>query len=119
MLSIINFDRSESPSQKNAKTPLSAVYDDQSALEQMHLAILLRVMRCDALGPLLDRPGFGTTFRRLLYDTILSTDMSVHWKFMDNFKSLVGGRVSRLEDRKVLVCQALLKCADISNSVRL
>jgi 3'5'-cyclic nucleotide phosphodiesterase len=103
--------------QKNAKTPLSTIYNDKSALEQMHLALLLRVMRHHGLGHLLDRPDSGPSLRKLLLSTVLATDMSVHNAFMSRLKAFVDGEDISLEQRKILICQAMIKCADISNPV--
>ncbi|KAG9309586.1 hypothetical protein JVU11DRAFT_10567 [Chiua virens] len=102
---------------KNADAPLSAVYDGKSALEQMHYAILIQVMRHHGLGSLLDRPN-GQVFRKTLAGIVLATDMSVHFEFMKNFGFLVEGKDCTLSHRKLLLCQALIKCADISNPSR-
>lgn len=104
--------------QKNAQTPLSVVYDDKSALEQMHYAILLQLMRVNGMGELLDRPQYGIHVRKLLSAVVLATDMSVHFEIMSNFGILVEGVSPLPADRTTLVCQALIKCADISNPVR-
>ena len=67
--------------------------------------------------------GSGNSFRKLLLLTVLSTDMGVHDDFMNNFNKLIlrtqNGPVDDLDDfdTRVLVCQALIKCADISNPV--
>ncbi|KIM91611.1 hypothetical protein PILCRDRAFT_810896 [Piloderma croceum F 1598] len=103
---------------KNAKTPLSAVYDDKSALEQMHYALLLQIMRHNGLGDILDRPHSGVRIRKLLSAVVLATDMSVHFDFMKNFTLLVRGTDHNLLERTTLLCQALIKCADISNPSR-
>lgn len=103
--------------QKNAQTPLSVVYDNKSALEQMHYTLLLSIMHHHGLGVLLDPTKRGTSFRRLLYKTLLATDMSVHPEFMSNFQSLLSEPLLDPLKRQVLVCQALIKCADISNPV--
>ncbi|KAH9933825.1 uncharacterized protein B0H18DRAFT_982263 [Fomitopsis serialis] len=103
---------------KNAKTPLAVVYDDKSVLEQMHYSLILQVMRHNGLAPLLDRPGSGQAMRKLLLGTVLATDMSVHAEFMANFQELVAGHEVGEHKRRVLVCQALIKCADISNPSR-
>ena len=103
--------------QKNAQTPLSVVYDNKSALEQMHYTLLLSIMHHHGLGVLLDPTKRGTSFRRLLYKTLLATDMSVHPEFMSNFQSLLNEPLLDPLKRQVLVCQALIKCADISNPV--
>ncbi|KAJ8082793.1 3',5'-cyclic-nucleotide phosphodiesterase [Marasmius tenuissimus] len=106
---------------KNAQAPLSVVFDNKSPLEQMHISLLLRVMRHHGLGPLLDDPTdqSGQHVRKLLSETVLATDMSVHAKFMDNFRSLLSGNSAvDLCRRQVLTCQAIIKCADISNPYR-
>lgn len=103
--------------QKNAKAPLSVVYDDKSALEQMHYALLLQIMRHNGLGDILDRQNSGTRVRKLLSAVVLATDMSVHFEFMKNFTSLLEGGSSSEIQRVTLLCQALIKCADISNPV--
>ncbi|KAF8652363.1 hypothetical protein AX16_004393 [Volvariella volvacea WC 439] len=103
----------------NARTPLSIVYDGKSALEHMHGHLLLRVMRHHGLGGLVDSGVEGVNARKLLWQSVLATDMSVHGTFMNNFQKLVDNpRQGTLCDRQVLVCQALLKCADISNPSR-
>ncbi|KAF8889577.1 hypothetical protein BD779DRAFT_1519912 [Infundibulicybe gibba] len=102
---------------KNAQTPLSVVFDGRSALEQMHCQLLLRVMRHHGLGPLLDNPSDGFHFRKLLWETVLATDMSVHANFMTRFELAITEKPS-LANRQILICQAILKCADISNPSR-
>ncbi|KAG2341633.1 HD-domain/PDEase-like protein [Suillus weaverae] len=101
---------------KNAKAPLSDVYDNKSALEQMHCALLIQAMRHHGLGKLLERPDSG--FRKMLAGIVLATDMSVHYQFIRDFQSLVDGREYSLDRRQLLLCQAIIKCADISNPSR-
>ncbi|TRM62334.1 hypothetical protein BD626DRAFT_548700 [Schizophyllum amplum] len=103
---------------KNAQTPLSVVFDGKSALEHMHCQLLLRVMRQHGLGVLLDHPTDGARIRRLLWETVMATDMSVHAEFMKNFSVLVASRDATRARRQTLVCQAIMKCADISNPSR-
>lgn len=167
--------------QTNADTPLSKVFDHKSSLEQLHCALLLRLMHKYGMGHLLSSrpapssirpssgvamggtgaslgvgmstgriglmsyassPGLAATyqsqqqqqqraargFRWLLVQTVLATDMSVHFEWLKNFKeyaaSGVGlgadgfGGMSEDEER-LMICQALIKCGDISNPVRL
>lgn len=83
----------------------------------MHYAILIKVMRHYGLGSLLDRPN-GRAFRKALDGIVLATDMSVHFEFMTSFNGLlIAGKDYPLSRRKLLLCQALIKCADISNPV--
>ncbi|KAJ7118649.1 hypothetical protein C8R43DRAFT_1077193 [Mycena crocata] len=113
----------------NAATPLSVVFDGKSALEQMHCALLLRVMRAHGLGGVLDdvrlagsttdATTLGAENRKLLWETVLATDMSVHDAFMRRFEELIEN--PRGDDRmyrRITICQAIIKCADISNPVR-
>lgn len=93
------------------------MYDDKSILEQMHYSLLLSLMRHHGLSVLLDRPEFGPLFRKVLLLIVLATDMGVHSDFMATFQQLVQGAPFDEFKRKILVCQALIKCADISNPV--
>ena len=97
---------------------MSEVYDHKSALEQMHSAFLHPIMKRHGLGHLLCGHLRGSCFRKLLLGSILATDMAVHNTFMMNFSSMLEepGRGDVFEKR-LLLCQALLKCADISNPV--
>jgi hypothetical protein len=65
-------------------------------------------------------------FKKLLYATVLSTDMSMHFDWLKRFKDLgkrarAGLCVDLTEEEetiaRTLLCQALIKCADISNPV--
>jgi hypothetical protein len=80
----------------------------------------MQLMRHHGLSSLLDRPKSGPSFRKLLAMTVLATDMSVHADFMKCYKEMVESEAPIDPFRqKVLVCQALIKCADISNPVSL
>lgn len=60
----------------------------------------------------------GQRFRKLLLAIVLATDMRVHTDFMTRFERLLSE--NEPEDdwaRRILLCQALIKCADISNPV--
>lgn len=106
--------------QKNAQAPLSQVFDHKSALEQMHCAFLLPIMKHHGFGGLLapSRSGGQSNFRRLLLDTVLATDMGVHKDFMDRFAHLMEDPQNfNVSEARTLLCQALIKCADISNPV--
>jgi hypothetical protein len=46
--------------EENAEAPLSQVYENGSALEQMHSYMLLKTMRYHGMGVLLDDPETGT-----------------------------------------------------------
>ncbi|PSS36950.1 hypothetical protein PHLCEN_2v1166 [Hermanssonia centrifuga] len=103
---------------RNAKTPLAEVYDDKSILEQMHHSLMLQIMKSNGLGVLLDRPISGQRFRKLLFLIVIATDMGIHPEFMTRFQEMIDGNPVDSFQERVLVCQAIIKCADISNPAR-
>ena len=102
---------------KNAQAPLSSLYDHNSPLEQLHYTLLLHILRRQGFGFLLDNSHSTPHFRKLLAETVLATDMRVHSQFMGRFQGIVDGAEADPWTRRVLVCQALIKAADISNPV--
>ena len=125
--------RDSADRQKNAKTPLSQVYDDKSSLENMHCMLVVQLLRKHNFGFLLgpmsakdkayparvawDRKGF----RKVLYSSVLSTDMSLHFAWIQRLKEF-GESLDQpgdADEDRVMFCQALIKCADISNPVSL
>lgn len=101
---------------KNAQAPLSSLYDHNSPLEQLHYTLLLHILRRQGFGFLLDNLS-TPHFRKLLAETVLATDMRVHSQFMGRFQQIVDGAEVDHWTKRVLVCQALIKAADISNPV--
>ena len=96
---------------------MAEVYDDKSVLEQMHYALMTSIMRTTGLAVLLDRPVSGQSFRKMMNMIVIATDMGVHAEFMERFQKMIDGAVEDELQRRVLVCQAIIKCADISNPV--
>lgn len=126
--------------QKNAKVPLSVVYDDKSVLENMHCMLIVHLLRKHGFGFLLGPASPAEAkklparaeidsrgFRRVLYSAILATDMALHFAWIQRLKDFAEvmqgeeevDRESMFEEDRVMLCQALIKCADISNPVRL
>ncbi|KAI0295745.1 hypothetical protein BC826DRAFT_269564 [Russula brevipes] len=103
---------------KNAQAPLSSLYDHHSPLEQLHYTLLLHILRRQGFGFLLDSSHSTLHFRKLLAETVLATDMRVHTQFMHRFQQIVNGAEVDHWTKRVLVCQALIKAADISNPCR-
>lgn len=136
--------------QKNAKTPLSQVYDDKSVLENMHCMLVVQLLRKHGFGFVLGSsapngaaslPELTTTtqlarqafdargFRKVLYSSVLATDMSLHFAWIARLKdfgaAIEGGEIELadrqgadlLEEDRIMICQSLIKCADISNPV--
>lgn len=107
------------------------MYDDTSVLENFHTVTLVHMLRRHNFDYLLDggsiRNGGGgeaTSFRKVLERSILSTDMSRHFTFVNQigemgkrFRQNKGARKDTIEDDRLLLCSGLIKCADISNPV--
>lgn len=66
---------------------------------------------------LLDHPEHGLLIRNLVNYSVMATDMGVHDAFVKRFGGALASRGGLME-RRILVCQGLIKCADISNPVR-
>ena len=86
-------------------------------MEQLHYTLLLHILRRQGFGFLLDNSHSAPHFRKLLAETVLATDMRVHAQFMGRFQRIVDGAEEDHWTMRVLVCQALIKAADISNPV--
>lgn len=119
--------------------PLSVVYDDKSVLENMHCMLSVQLLRKHGFGFLLSPATAAEAeqhparakldsrgFRRVLYSAILATDMSLHFAWIQRLKELGEliksekplDRDELIEQDRIMVCQALIKCADISNPTR-
>lgn len=99
----------------------------------MHCTLLLQLMRNFGLGHLITSDNIilgaaSKSIRSTLVDTVLATDMSLHFRWIKDFSDLIDERGpldtgfdSQTDEGKrrvkLLACQALMKCADISNPV--
>ena len=102
--------------------PLAQLYNDKSVLESFHCAAYSQILRRYW------KPAFGdTAMRALLINTILATDMGLHFKYMADLGNLQqkvhdnagtdGWSPQVLDEYRTLTCGLLIKCADISNVV--
>ncbi|KAG8833616.1 3',5'-cyclic-nucleotide phosphodiesterase [Serendipita sp. 400] len=82
---------------KNAHAPLSRLYDDKSALERMHCTLLLRLLKKHGMGHLVSPlTPQGREGRWLVIGTILATDMSWHFEWLEKFGRAMKERRLRL-----------------------
>jgi len=103
--------------------PLAQLYNDRSVLESFHCAAYSQILR--RYWP----AAFDSiAMRKLMINSILATDMGLHFKYMQdlgnlqeklahNNRSLDGWSIKVLEEYRDLACGLLIKCADISNVV--
>ena len=102
--------------------PLAQLYNDKSVLEAFHCAAYSQILRRYW------RQAFSSTaMRALMINSILATDMGLHFKYMFDLGSLQekihhnngtdGWSSQKLDEYRTLTCGLLIKCADISNVV--
>jgi hypothetical protein len=104
-------------------SPLAQLYNDRSVLESFHCAAYSQILRRHWPSVFKD-----ANMRKLMINSILATDMGLHFKYMADLKSL---RDKLEQDPKIVekfddasrdgyrdqICGLLIKCADISNVV--
>jgi 3',5'-cyclic-nucleotide phosphodiesterase len=103
--------------------PLAQLYNDRSVLESFHCAAYSQILRRYWPASFED-----IGMRKLMINSILATDMGLHFKYMQdlgnlqeklahNNNSLDGWNLKIQEEYRDLACGLLIKCADISNVV--
>ncbi|XP_068277892.1 3',5'-cyclic-AMP phosphodiesterase 4A isoform X2 [Nyctibius grandis] len=94
----------------NTNSELALMYNDESVLENHHLAVGFRLLQeenCDILQGLSRRQR--QALRKMVIDMVLATDMSKHMGLLADLKTMV-------EAKKVL--RNLVHCADLSNPTK-
>lgn len=104
--------------------PLAQLYNDRSVLEAFHCAAYSQILRRYWHVAFED-----VSMRALMINSILATDMSLHFNYMKDLGNLQdkvhhnhgtdGWSPQTLSEYRVLACALLVKCADISNVVSL
>ena len=103
------------------RAPIAQLYNDKSVLESFHCAAYSQILRRYWKSASED-----ISMRGLLINSILATDMGLHFKYMSDLKDLTeatkdkgteGCNPQRLDEYRILTCALLIKCADISNVV--
>ncbi|KAI4260409.1 MAG: hypothetical protein LQ352_000271 [Teloschistes flavicans] len=103
--------------------PLAQLYNDRSVLESFHCAAYSQILRRYWRSVFED-----TAMRGLMINSILATDMGLHFKYMTDLGNLQekvhhnrgteGWSPQALDEYRALACALLIKCADISNVAR-
>jgi 3'5'-cyclic nucleotide phosphodiesterase family protein len=103
--------------------PLAQLYNDRSVLESFHCAAYSQILRRH--WPSVFK---NAKMRRLMINSILATDMGLHFKYMGDLAKLQEVLLQdpealetwddkTREEYRDLLCGLLIKCADISNVV--
>ncbi|XP_014841364.1 PREDICTED: cAMP-specific 3',5'-cyclic phosphodiesterase 4B-like isoform X1 [Poecilia mexicana] len=118
---------SPSPSSSESDSELALMYNDESVLENHHLAVgfkLLHQENCDIFQNLTKRQR--QSLRKLVIDMVLATDMSKHMTLLADLKTMVETKkvtssgVLLLDHytERIQVLKNMVHCADLSNPTK-
>ncbi|XP_058442661.1 cAMP-specific 3',5'-cyclic phosphodiesterase isoform X5 [Malaya genurostris] len=111
----------------NSSSELAIMYNDESVLENHHLAVAFKLLQnedCDILRNIQKKQR--QTFRKMVIDMVLSTDMSKHMTLLADLKTMVetkkvaGSGVLLLDNYtdRIQVLENMVHCADLSNPTK-
>ncbi|XP_061535728.1 cAMP-specific 3',5'-cyclic phosphodiesterase 4C-like isoform X1 [Phycodurus eques] len=111
----------------NTNSELALMYNDESVLENHHLAVgfkLLHQDNCDIFQNLTKRQR--QSLRKLVIDIVLATDMSKHMTLLADLKTMVETKkvtssgVLLLDhyNERIQVLRNMVHCADLSNPTK-
>ncbi|KAL0077051.1 hypothetical protein F4703DRAFT_1742946, partial [Phycomyces blakesleeanus] len=114
----------------NSSTPLAILYNDRSVLESFHSMAFCHLLQQHGFRQLVDvrnYPESAVPFRKVVVSSILATDMGRHEEYVKSVeeqavrlkKNAINFQDERqCEQERLIICGALIKCADISNCAR-
>ncbi|KAI9010960.1 hypothetical protein CLU79DRAFT_772091 [Phycomyces nitens] len=113
----------------NSDTPLALLYNDCSVLESFHAMTLFQVIKRHGFDKFCGGAGSPEyqEFRKRVVTSILATDMAHHGDYVTKIKEQATRLRTNLfhdmteaecEKERLLLCSAIIKCADISNVAR-
>jgi cAMP-specific phosphodiesterase 4 len=111
----------------NTNSELALMYNDESVLENHHLAVAFKLQQqagCDVFAHLPAKSR--QSLRRMIIDIVLATDMNKHMDHLAHLKTMVetrrisGSSMLSLDSysERVQVLQSLVHCADLSNPTK-
>ncbi|KAL3098263.1 hypothetical protein niasHS_002099 [Heterodera schachtii] len=110
----------------NTNNELAIMYNDESVLEQHHLAVAFKLLQerdCDFLAGVSKKQR--QTFRKMVIEMVLATDMSKHMTLLADLKTMVEAKkvsgtdtlLDKYQDR-ILVLRSAIHLADLSNPTK-
>uniref|UniRef100_A0AAF5PYA8 Phosphodiesterase n=2 Tax=Wuchereria bancrofti TaxID=6293 RepID=A0AAF5PYA8_WUCBA len=110
----------------NTNSELAIMYNDESVLEQHHLAVAFKLLQdsnCNFIVSLNKKQR--QLFRKLTIEMVLATDMSKHMSILADLKTMVeakkvaGSSVLTLDKTdRIQVMQTMIHLADLSNPTK-
>ncbi|VBB34560.1 unnamed protein product, partial [Acanthocheilonema viteae] len=108
----------------NTQQPLALLYNDQSVLENHHIALAFQLTLQSTnninIFAGLTREEFAA-LRQATVEMVLATDMSRHFEYLTKFQQVVSNLKDNEENENnvsLTICRMLIKCADIANPTR-
>lgn len=110
----------------NTQNELAIMYNDESVLEQHHLAVAFKLLQdrdCDFLVGLNRKQR--QSFRKMVIEMVLATDMSKHMSLLADLKTMVEAKkvsgtdnlLDKYQDR-IQVLRSAIHLADLSNPAK-
>lgn len=97
---------------------LAITYNDQSVLENMHVAESFKVLRKPSNNFIkVLSPGLQARFREVVIDTVFKTDMKFHQHVVYDLSKCLDGSVTG-EEYRTIVRRCTVHLADISHPTR-
>lgn len=106
--------------QINAMTPLALIYNDSSCLENHHCSSGFAILLSDESNIIRYlSPAQAKDLRRIFIKAVLATDLANHFRIKSEFEAVVSSGF-HFDDanHRLLLCEILLMCCDISNELR-
>lgn len=111
----------------NTSSELALMYNDESVLENHHLAVAFKLLQednCDIFVNLSKKQR--QSLRKMVIDMVLATDMSKHMSLLADLKTMVetkkvaGSGVLLLDNYtdRIQVLQNMVHCSDLSNPTK-
>uniref|UniRef100_A0A0K0EEI0 Phosphodiesterase n=1 Tax=Strongyloides stercoralis TaxID=6248 RepID=A0A0K0EEI0_STRER len=106
----------------NTRQHLALLYNDQSVLENHHVALTFQITVPDKninIFQNMNREEYNG-LRQAIVDMVLATDMSRHFEYLTKFQQTLLNLPDEenRESNSLAICRMMIKCADISNPVR-
>uniref|UniRef100_A0A0N5C8I2 Phosphodiesterase n=1 Tax=Strongyloides papillosus TaxID=174720 RepID=A0A0N5C8I2_STREA len=106
----------------NTRQHLALLYNDQSVLENHHVALTFQITVPDKninIFQNMNREEYNG-LRQAIVDMVLATDMSRHFEYLTKFQQTLLNLPDEenREANSLAICRMMIKCADISNPVR-
>eukprot|EP00002_Diphylleia_rotans_P032653 TRINITY_DN6874_c0_g1_i1.p1 TRINITY_DN6874_c0_g1~~TRINITY_DN6874_c0_g1_i1.p1 ORF type:complete len:762 (-),score=115.32 TRINITY_DN6874_c0_g1_i1:1066-3351(-) len=103
------------------QSTFAVIYNDKSILENYHVSKAYQVLKTEKANFLSDLyPAEQRLVRETVISLVLSTDMSLHFEHVNQFKAkIAAGKLDlSLRENKLLLLQMAIKCSDLAHMAK-